>query len=66
MLVAGISTLCASKFLSLWTRILKVSVRAMGLMEQNPIVAGFKVLNVGFFCFCKGRDGLEGQRMLQN
>ncbi|KAB1204149.1 hypothetical protein CJ030_MR8G004046 [Morella rubra] len=29
----------------LWSRILKIRVRAMGLREQNPIVAGFTVLN---------------------
>ncbi|MED6111863.1 hypothetical protein PIB30_056261 [Stylosanthes scabra] len=28
-----------------WRRILKVRVRGMGLMEQNPVITGFTVLN---------------------
>ncbi|MED6208039.1 hypothetical protein PIB30_041352 [Stylosanthes scabra] len=28
-----------------WRRILKVKVRGMGLMEQNPVITGFTILN---------------------
>ncbi|TKY63768.1 F-box protein [Spatholobus suberectus] len=36
---------------SLWRRVLKVRVKAMGLLEKDPVVKGFAVLNGDFLVF---------------